>query len=705
MSVSKFIEQYMPAAIAAGQKLGVAPHVLLGQWGLETGWGKSVIPGTNNLGNIKDFSGNGAVAKDNMTGSVDKYRVYETPEAFAEDYVRLIGTNKRYAGAAGSGADAGRFATVLKNGGYAEDPGYVQKFTKASQMAGDALLQKIGQGIVQDLQSGATPDQVVNALRNSPTVGADVTQALKEGKSIERILEVAGGKAYAEYQASRPINQMGSAQRALVGAGKSVNDFVEGAKDLYADVVGDKKLKQEVAQRRQASAQSDRELMSTTAGAVGSVLPDVALGLATGGIGATRGLATRMAIQGGIQGGIEGVKLPGEGETRLGNAARGAAFGAGGEAFGTLMGKVVGGADDATRAAVEKRIQDLESRGLPVTAGYVGGPSYQNMLKAVEDSGGAQALRETTDKAFNAQLAKALGLQPGTEITLDNIQRAARDAYSAPSIGGRSVNNILDSTPTNVDPIIAYAKKRLAENTYANLSGGNDEIAKAIKALEAMKESAQDGYRATARDMLDFQKAMYDVNGDAKLITDLTNKAGNQLKMALTGQSPEAAQAFGDAKKIYQNSKAIERAIRKADGGQISPKQLAAALRTGKFGAGTFDSAGDLRKLAEVSNDLIYPTRKTWADNAQDLNKNLNLASTVLAGTGNIGPSLALAVGKYVGKEAAGKALASQNRKVVKALTGTYGIKGLTREQQKLIAKKLRNVGQAVAAAKKNEDK
>ena len=54
MSVSKFIEQYMPAAIAAGNKIGVSPHVLLGQWGLETGWGKSVIPGTNNLGNIKD---------------------------------------------------------------------------------------------------------------------------------------------------------------------------------------------------------------------------------------------------------------------------------------------------------------------------------------------------------------------------------------------------------------------------------------------------------------------------------------------------------------------------------------------------------------------------------------------------------------------------------------------------------------------------
>lgn len=64
----EFKRQYGALADQVGRALGVDPNVLIGQWGLETGWGKSVIPGTHNLGNIKDFSGAGTAATDNMTG-------------------------------------------------------------------------------------------------------------------------------------------------------------------------------------------------------------------------------------------------------------------------------------------------------------------------------------------------------------------------------------------------------------------------------------------------------------------------------------------------------------------------------------------------------------------------------------------------------------------------------------------------------------
>ena len=57
--IDAFRDTYQAAATTAGTALGVSPDVLLSQWGLETGWGKSIIPGTNNLGNIKDFSGAG----------------------------------------------------------------------------------------------------------------------------------------------------------------------------------------------------------------------------------------------------------------------------------------------------------------------------------------------------------------------------------------------------------------------------------------------------------------------------------------------------------------------------------------------------------------------------------------------------------------------------------------------------------------------
>jgi hypothetical protein len=127
-----FSARYGAAAEKAAKALGVDPKVVLGQWGLETGWGKSVIPGTNNLGNIKDFGGGGVAATDNMTGSRDKYRAYESPDQFVDDYVSLI--QRKYPNAVNAKTPED-FAKALKSGGYAEDPGYVAKVKTAASMA------------------------------------------------------------------------------------------------------------------------------------------------------------------------------------------------------------------------------------------------------------------------------------------------------------------------------------------------------------------------------------------------------------------------------------------------------------------------------------------------------------------------------------------------------------------------------------------
>lgn len=143
----EFAKVYGAAAEKAGKALGVDPQYLLGQWGLETGWGKSIVPGTNNLGNIKDFAGGGVAATDNMTGSRDKYRAYDSPEAFADDFVSLI--QRKYPGAVGA-KDPLAFATALKEGGYAEDPQYVQKVVQASRIAGakqNPVVQAVGKAV------------------------------------------------------------------------------------------------------------------------------------------------------------------------------------------------------------------------------------------------------------------------------------------------------------------------------------------------------------------------------------------------------------------------------------------------------------------------------------------------------------------------------------------------------------------------------
>ena len=126
-----FAEKYHDAAVRAGEQLGVDPGIIISQWGLETGWGKSIIPGTNNLGNIKDFSGKGTSAYDKAEKSTSKYRKYETPEAFADDYVKLI--KRKFPEAVGAGNDVNKFTAGLRpgeKGGYASDENYATKLAK-----------------------------------------------------------------------------------------------------------------------------------------------------------------------------------------------------------------------------------------------------------------------------------------------------------------------------------------------------------------------------------------------------------------------------------------------------------------------------------------------------------------------------------------------------------------------------------------------
>lgn len=132
-SADSFVAQYAPVADRVAERTGVAPDVLLAQWGLETGWGKSVVPGTNNLGNIKDFSSGGVSARDNQTGSVDRYARFKNAEDFADRFSTLLQSN-RYRNALGSGDDVQAYGRALKAGGYAEDPHYVSKLESAYQM-------------------------------------------------------------------------------------------------------------------------------------------------------------------------------------------------------------------------------------------------------------------------------------------------------------------------------------------------------------------------------------------------------------------------------------------------------------------------------------------------------------------------------------------------------------------------------------------
>jgi peptidoglycan hydrolase FlgJ len=138
---ASFVRTLEPLAQSAGQSLGVAPDTLIAQAALETGWGRNMPSDGNgrsssNLFGVKaGDSWRGAAVQastteyDQGTPSTTRaaFRSYGDAAQSVGDYVSLLQTSPRYAGALGAGSDVHAFANGLQRGGYATDPDYVNK--------------------------------------------------------------------------------------------------------------------------------------------------------------------------------------------------------------------------------------------------------------------------------------------------------------------------------------------------------------------------------------------------------------------------------------------------------------------------------------------------------------------------------------------------------------------------------------------------
>ena len=132
--VKMFTEEYSPIAVQVSKQTGIAPSVLLAQWGMESDYGRKPT-GHFNFGNIKDLSGTGKEAIDNKTKSKDKYLNFESPEAFGDYYANMM--RRLYPQTLNSGTDISKYAEGLRNGvkgSYAEDENYEKVIRGAHQL-------------------------------------------------------------------------------------------------------------------------------------------------------------------------------------------------------------------------------------------------------------------------------------------------------------------------------------------------------------------------------------------------------------------------------------------------------------------------------------------------------------------------------------------------------------------------------------------
>jgi flagellar protein FlgJ len=148
-----FIRQMLAPAQEAARATGVPPAFILGQAGLESGWGRHqprLADGSpsHNLFGIKAGPGwRGATVERTTTEYVqgraqrviERFRAYGSyAEAFT-DYARLLSGNPRYAAALAARDDPGGFAQALQRAGYATDPAYADKLARTIRQARSVL--------------------------------------------------------------------------------------------------------------------------------------------------------------------------------------------------------------------------------------------------------------------------------------------------------------------------------------------------------------------------------------------------------------------------------------------------------------------------------------------------------------------------------------------------------------------------------------
>lgn len=140
-----FVAHHSEVAQRVAQDSGIPSSFMLGQAGHETGWGKHEIRQADgspsfNLFGIKAGPGwAGKVAEVTTTEYVNgqpqktvaRFRAYDSYEASFRDYARLISQSPRYAAARQNTSSAYAYADGLQRAGYATDPNYAAKLSRA----------------------------------------------------------------------------------------------------------------------------------------------------------------------------------------------------------------------------------------------------------------------------------------------------------------------------------------------------------------------------------------------------------------------------------------------------------------------------------------------------------------------------------------------------------------------------------------------
>jgi hypothetical protein len=444
----------------AGQ-LNVDPSIIAGQLGLETGYGKSVIPGTNNLGNIKSTNGKGVSAIDNQTGSTDTYNAYPDADAFASNYVNLI--KSKYPKAVGA-QNAQQYATALKAGGYAQDPNYVGKVSKAAQVMSGVLGAITGSANANAAtpssnSSSADDDYNYNSgSANTKSVPTDDTDeynydssgSIAPGKVTTTTNPVAMGARDAIYNTVSPIvGWIAKAGETLAPDAEWTKNAEQGVRDLQAT--------------NAAQQQAYDSVQHSTAGSI-----------ARGATGFAGDVATHPFLAGSSLPAVIGQSafqgLMSNPDHPLAGTAAGAAGGVAGAALGNVAGRVINKLGSSGKAIAQAG-QDFANAG--ANTGGALSPEEMQMAGRVADK-----INGTANQTGQNVGAVADELSANSGSAVPGYQKTAAEATQNPNIQG--IQQGLDNSGVNAGLTARSQANANANTAHLQSLGGDDATISAL---------------------------------------------------------------------------------------------------------------------------------------------------------------------------------------------------------------------------------
>ena len=472
----------------------------------------------------------------------------------------------------------------------------------------------------------ATPDEVMNAMRNADKVGD--SNAVRQLGVVLRQMQSAGRMAKmkqdnpAEYDAESPEFKakydptagMSTTQKVLAGVGKAFTDVGRGAGQLLG-INSQKEIDDAKA--------LDAPLMNTGAGQVGNVAGSVAAALPSMFIPGGQGLAGAAAI-----GGVTGLLQPtATGESRLQN---------------TVLGGVVGGA-----APVVARLG---------VAAYKGGKALTEPLSEA----GRQAIAGRTMQRFGVQEADLAGLTSAPTAT--GARQTLADQIKRPE-GAAAAARLQDGLRAADPELAAQFAAREMDNNAARTA-----VLKDMSGESGQREFF-DAARSTAA------KELYDKAFTAKMDTGLMSPAqrgemAKLLKMpairdAMRGAQESAAnqganlanRPQGSIEGLHQMKLALDDQIASLSNGSASQVNKAMSIGMARDRLMTF--------IEKVSPDY-GEARATYAAMSKPLNQMDVAAELLKKGTS---PTTDLAGNARLMPDALARA-ARDEGKLIKSATG-----------------------------------